>query len=394
MARDKAQQEAARRRRIEEETRLKVEAELAARQREQDAARQKAEADAAAARQATDGDKKAAEVAESGLRFTQLDRQRIQVGLTALGFDTASTNGSFSVRTRDQIAAWQKSHNYPSTGYLNGVENQALLREAAPAVSRFDDEQKRREEERARVATTATASLLGLPDAGLATYSDMVGRAEMICSVVQTPLIADADTGYGGLLNVQRTVRGYEAAGVAAIQIEDQETPKKCGHTPDRRVVPAEEMVMKIKVAADSRRDADTLIVARTDARTALGLDEALRRARLYDEAGADVIFVESPETEDELERIGREVSKPLLANMVEFGKTPRVEVDRLKKWGFDIAIYPGLGFSVAAEAMREAWSYLQAKGTSKGIEVPQYKGMHELMGFPEVWDFEKRWVS
>ena len=158
VARDKAQQEAARRRRIEEETRLKVEAELAARQREQDAARQKAEADAAAARQATDGDKKAAEVAESGLRFTQLDRQRIQVGLTALGFDTASTNGSFSVRTRDQIAAWQKSHNYPSTGYLNGVENQALLREAAPAVSRFDDEQKRREEERARVATTATAS--------------------------------------------------------------------------------------------------------------------------------------------------------------------------------------------------------------------------------------------
>ena len=232
----------------------------------------------------------------------------------------------------------------------------------------------------------------GLPDAGLATYSDMVGRAEMICSVIQTPLIADADTGYGGLLNVQRTVRGYEAAGVAAIQIEDQEMPKKCGHTPGRRVVPAEDMVLKIKVAVDARRSADTMIVARTDARTGHGLDEALRRAALYAEAGADVIFVESPESEAELERIGKEVEKPLLANMVEFGKTPRTEVDKLKKWGFDIAIYPGLGFSVAAEAMRLAWEHLKAKGTSNGVTVPQYKGMHELMGFPEVWDFEKRW--
>jgi 2-methylisocitrate lyase-like PEP mutase family enzyme len=136
------------------------------------------------------------------------------------------------------------------------------------------------------------------------------------------------------------------------------------------------------------------MIVARTDARTAHGLEEALRRAKLYEEAGADVIFIESPESEAELERIGKEVSKPLLANMVEFGKTPRVEADRLKKWGFDIAIYPGLGFSVAAEAMRQAWSFLKDKGTSAGIEVPQYRGMHELMGFADVWDFEKRWVS
>jgi len=239
----------------------------------------------------------------------------------------------------------------------------------------------------------ATASALGLPDAGLATYSDMVGRAEMICSITRTPLIADADTGYGGLLNVRRTVRGYEAAGVAAIQIEDQEMPKKCGHTPGRRVVPAEEMVLKIKVAVEARQHDETMIVARTDARTAHGLDEALRRARLYEEAGADVIFVESPENEAELERIGREVTKPLLANMVEFGKTPRVEVDRLKKWGFDLAIYPGLGFSVAAEAMRLAWAHLKDKGSSNGVAVPQYRDMHALMGFPDVWDFEKRWA-
>jgi 2-methylisocitrate lyase-like PEP mutase family enzyme len=240
----------------------------------------------------------------------------------------------------------------------------------------------------------ATASMLGLPDAGLATYSDMVGRAEMICSVTKTPLIADADTGYGGLVNVQRTVRGYEAAGVAAIQIEDQEMPKKCGHTPGRRVVPAEDMVLKIRVAADARRDEATLIVARTDARTALGLDEALRRARLYEEAGADIIFVESPENEAELERIGREVSKPLLANMVEFGKTPRVEAATLKKWGFDLAIYPVLGLTVAAEAMRLSWEHLKAAGTSNGTTQPQYRGVHELMGFTEVWDFEKKWAQ
>lgn len=240
----------------------------------------------------------------------------------------------------------------------------------------------------------ATASMLGLPDAGLATYSDMVGRAEMICSVVQTPLIADADTGYGGLLNVQRTVRGYEAAGVAAIQIEDQEMPKKCGHTPGRRVVPAEDMALKLKVACEARRDEATLIIARTDARTALGLDEALRRAKLYEQAGADIIFVESPESEAELEQIGREIEKPLLANMVEFGKTPRAEVAKLKQWGFDLAIYPGLGFSVAAEAMRQAWEFLKDKGTSSGVAVPQYRNMHELMGFSDVWDFEKKWAQ
>ena len=152
--------------------------------------------------------------------------------------------------------------------------------------------------------------------------------------------------------------------------------------------------MLKIKVAVEACRHGETMIVARTDARTAHGLDEALRRARLYEEAGADVIFVESPESEAELERIGKEVSKPLLANMVEFGKTPRVEAARLQKWGFDLAIYPGLGFSVAAEAMRMAWSHLRERGTSVGVDVPQYRNMHDLMGFPEVWDFEKRWAQ
>ena len=169
------------------------------------------------------------------------------------------------------------------------------------------------------------ASNLGVADVGIATYSDMVSRFGQMAQSVKTPLIADADTGYGGLLNVRQTVRGYEAAGVTAIQIEDQELPKKCGHTPGRRVIPAEEMMLKIEVAIESRQSEDFLVIARTDARTSLGLDEAIRRGQLYAKAGADIVFVESPESEDELRRIGEAIDAPLLANMVEGGRTPIV---------------------------------------------------------------------
>lgn len=241
-----------------------------------------------------------------------------------------------------------------------------------------------------------TASHLGLPDAGLATYTDMVGRARTIAGLTSKPLIADADTGYGGLLNVRHTVRGYEDAGVAAIQIEDQEMPKKCGHTPGRRVVPLDEMVLKIRVAVDSRSSGDTLIVARTDARTSLGLDEALRRAAAFQAAGADVIFVESPESEAEMQRIGREVDAPLLANMVPGGRGPAIPADTLQAWGYAVAIWPEAGFTAAAEAMRRAYAYLLAEGTTAGMDVPTLSlagPMHELMGFPDVWDFEARWA-
>lgn len=241
-----------------------------------------------------------------------------------------------------------------------------------------------------------TASHLGLPDAGLATYTDMVGRARTIAGLTSKPLIADADTGYGGLLNVRHTVRGYEDAGVAAIQIEDQEMPKKCGHTPGRRVVPLDEMVLKIRVAVDSRSSGDTLIVARTDARTSLGLDEALRRAAAFQAAGADVIFVESPESEAEMQRIGREVDTPLLANMVPGGRGPAIPADTLQAWGYAVAIWPEAGFTAAAEAMRRAYAYLLAEGTTAGMDVPTLSlagPMHELMGFPDVWDFEARWA-
>jgi len=151
----------------------------------------------------------------------------------------------------------------------------------------------------------AVASYLGLPDAGLATYSQMLDRVQAIAQTVRKPLIADGDTGYGGLLNVHHTVRGYEKVGAAAIQLEDQQSPKKCGHTPNRHVIPVKEMINKLTVANDARSSRDFLIIARTDARTSLGIDEAIRRGEAYAKAGADIIFIESPESEAEMRKIG-----------------------------------------------------------------------------------------
>lgn len=239
------------------------------------------------------------------------------------------------------------------------------------------------------------ASHLGVADAGIATYSDMVSRVGTMARGCRTPVIADADTGYGGLLNVRHTVMGYEAAGVSGIQLEDQEMPKKCGHTPGRRVIPAEEMVLKVRVAAEARRSPDFLIVARTDARTAHGLEEAIRRGRLYADAGADVVFIESPESEDEMAEIGRSIRKPLLANMVEGGRTPILPAERLAELGYAIAIYPAVGFLAAAAALERAYAHLKRHGDSTGLPPEESYGFGricELMGFPEVWEFEKRW--
>lgn len=240
------------------------------------------------------------------------------------------------------------------------------------------------------------ASNLGLPDAGLATYSDMVGRVAMMAKAAKTPLIADGDTGYGGLLNVQHAVRGYEAAGAAAIQIEDQEFPKKCGHTPGRRVIPAEEMTKKIRVAVESRDSADFLIIARTDARSSLGLDEALRRGESYVAAGADILFIESPESEEELSRIGRAFDVPLLANMVEKGRTPLLSKTDLEALGFKIAIFPGTGFLAAAKALERVYQAIHDTGSSTGVahELYDFDGFSRLMGFEEVWAFDRRYAD
>ena len=238
------------------------------------------------------------------------------------------------------------------------------------------------------------ASHLGLPDAGLASYTDMVERARTICAGTDTPVIADADTGFGGLLNVRHTVRGYEDAGVAAVQIEDQEFPKKCGHAKGRRVISKRDMLKKIEVALEARRHDDFLLIARTDARTSLGIDEAIARGVDYAAAGADVVFIESPQSEDEFRRIAEVVDAPLLANMVEGGFSPLLTRARLGELGFALAIYPGTGFMAVASLLRSVYSHLHAHGTSVGLdrEILPVGEMHTLMGFEEVWAFDERW--
>ncbi len=240
------------------------------------------------------------------------------------------------------------------------------------------------------------ASYLGLPDAGLATYSDMVNRVQRFASITKTPLICDADTGYGGLLNVKHTVQGYEAAGAAAIQFEDQVFPKKCGHMPGRRVTDAQEMVDKIRVAVDSRSDPNFLIIARTDARSAEGLSEALRRGELYAKAGADLLFIESPETTEEMAIIGRSFDVPLVANMVDGGKSPVLSRDELQSLGFRLAIFPATAFLAAGYAVDHAFKTLKAQGSTRDLDLPlfDFQAFSSLMGFDDVYEFEKRYAK
>jgi 2-methylisocitrate lyase-like PEP mutase family enzyme len=237
------------------------------------------------------------------------------------------------------------------------------------------------------------ASYLGYPDAGLATYTDMLDRAAAIAGAVSKPLIADGDTGYGGLLNVHHTVRGYERAGVAMIQIEDQRIPKKCGHTPNRHIVSAEEMVNKIRIASDARTSRDFLILARTDARTSVGLNEAIRRAEAYAKAGADAIFIEAPESVEEMRKIGSSLDVPLVSNQLHGGKTPILPQAQLKQLGFAAAIYPTAGLFAAAKALESVYT---AHVDDKPVETPLY-AFHDfvrMIGFQEVWDFEEKYAE
>jgi 2-methylisocitrate lyase-like PEP mutase family enzyme len=236
------------------------------------------------------------------------------------------------------------------------------------------------------------ASHLGLPDAGLASYTEMVGRVRQIAQGTATPLIADGDTGYGGLLNVDFTVRGYEEAGAAGIQIEDQEFPKKCGHTPGRRVIPIEDAARRIAVASQARSSKDFLIVARTDARTAHGLDEALRRGEAFVKAGADILFIESPESEAEMETIGRSFDVPLLANMVDGGRTPILGRAELERLGFKLAIFPVAGFLAMGAALRSVYGEILATGSTKGWngELYPFDDFSRLMGFERIWAFDR----
>ena len=239
-----------------------------------------------------------------------------------------------------------------------------------------------------------SASYMGLPDAGLMTFTDMETQIRKIVKATEKPIIADADTGYGGLLNVQHTVKAYENLGVSAIQIEDQEYPKKCGHTPGRRVIPTSNMVRKIKVAVDTRTKDDFLIIARTDSRTGLGIEEALSRAVAFEEAGADIIFVEAPETESEMKKVNEVINKPTLANMVSGGKTPIFSSTKLADMGYSVAIHPALGFLAMGKALKTAFTRLDATGNVEGLPLENFDEFSRVMGFEEVWDFEKKWAD
>ncbi len=207
-------------------------------------------------------------------------------------------------------------------------------------------------------------SHLGQPDLGLATMTEMANNAAHIASCVSLPVIADADTGYGNALNVVRTVREYERAGVAGCHFEDQVAPKKCGHIAGKQVIPAIEFAQKIRAAAEYRTDPDFVIIARTDARAVTSLDDAIERGNLYHEAGADVIFVEAPQTEDEIQRVVREVKAPLLMNQVPGGRTPMVKTAELERMGFKIVIHPAVCMEAAIPAMEKALKRLKDTGT------------------------------
>lgn len=242
-----------------------------------------------------------------------------------------------------------------------------------------------------------TASAYGLPDAGIATYTQMLDRISTLVRTCNAGVIADADTGFGGLLNVHHMVRGYEEAGVIGIQMEDQEFPKKCGHTPYKRVIPTIQMAEKIQVASEARRSPEeTLIIARTDARQPEGFDAALTRATAYSEAGADIIFVEALQSEEEMRIACETIDKPMLANMADGGNTPILSASDLQKTGYQAAIFPSMTSLVAAAAAETALSHLKQTGHSQKSGAPMFdfSEFNELIGFPEVWALEEKWAK
>lgn len=239
-----------------------------------------------------------------------------------------------------------------------------------------------------------TASALGLPDVGLATYTDMITQISRVCETSRHPVIADADTGYGGLINLRHAIRGYERAGVSGFQFEDQVFPKKCGHTPGRPVIPLDDMVTKIQVAVDSRSDRNMLIIARTDSRSDYGLDEAVERAGRFAEAGADIVFVEALESVDEMRHVISAVDAPLLANMAVGGYTPILPPVELAELGFAAAIYPATS---ALPAMAAVDATFTALATGKAALDPafppfDFREMCDILGFPDIHAFEDRW--
>ncbi|HLI40722.1 MAG TPA: oxaloacetate decarboxylase [Streptosporangiaceae bacterium] len=242
-----------------------------------------------------------------------------------------------------------------------------------------------------------SAALLGRPDVGLLTMTEMAGNAGRIAACVDIPVIADADTGYGNPLNVIRTVGAYEAAGVAGLHIEDQVAPKKCGHLEGKLVIPAEEMAQKVRAAVEARTEPEFVIIARTDARAVEGLERSLQRARLYREAGADVLFIEALTSEAEAEEAVRAFpGVPLLFNWAEGGKTPPVSLGRLRELGYRIVIFPISTLLAATGAMRQILREIAAAGTPAAAlrQLPAFEQFVEFIGLPQVRRAEQRYAA
>ncbi len=240
-----------------------------------------------------------------------------------------------------------------------------------------------------------TASRLGMPDVGLLGVTEMADNAGRIAEAAGLPLIADADTGYGGPINVRRTVRCYERAGVAGVHMEDQDWPKRCGHLAGKTLIPAEEMCAKVRAAVDARSDPDFIVIARTDAIAVEGFEAALDRAKAYEEAGADVLFVEAPTTMEEVEAIPRAFARPTLYNMAMSGKTPVLPASEIEALGFGVVIYPGLSLSAAIPAIRRALAELRETGgiEASSADMASFRDFFELMGLEAVQGLESRYA-
>ena len=237
-----------------------------------------------------------------------------------------------------------------------------------------------------------SASHLGVPDVGIMTFTDILERVRTFSAILTKPIIVDADTGYGGLVNLRHAVRSYEKAGVAAIQIEDQIFPKRCGHAKGVEVCDIQEMLKRIGVATESRNSENFLIIARTDSRLELGLEEAIKRAEAYSEAGADLIFVESPQTVDEMKILKQSIKTPLVFKMVPDGNLSDLNSKVLADLGFSILIYPTLGFLSAANAIQQAFNEFKTTGLVKKQTMQRFDEFSNMIGFEEIYSFEDRW--
>lgn len=243
---------------------------------------------------------------------------------------------------------------------------------------------------------SASATLLGQPDTSQLSLTEMVDHYTRICDVIDVPFFGDGDTGFGNVTNVARTVRMYERAGLAGMFIEDQVFPKRCGHMSGKDVIPAQEMVAKLKAALDARQDPDFVIMARTDANAVNGIDDALERMALYREVGADLLFVEAPRNTDEMRRICTELDGPNLANMIEGGATPLLSLEELTEIGFAVVTYPVAATFVVAKAMRAFMRYLAETGTTAGFdpEMLQFEDFNEIIDLKGLREREERYLN